>query len=127
MVSHRILACEGHSWCSGGHLNATGLLLLCGTFIVIVAVAAVINSLRKKAGMPPLGSQPRGPLSNMSPFAADLLTGKRHQAYFARVSALTPGGIRVTQARCCTRGHLSPKQAVDHADAIRRRIEKTGR
>jgi hypothetical protein len=103
----------------------TSHLTALGWFVVIAfgcLLAAIADWWRKKNPKPP-----REPRSDISPFTKSLLTGETSPAYTAPVNAVTPGGIRVRQARCCARGHVSPALAVKHADAIRRRIETTGR
>jgi len=93
-------------------------------FAVLFMVAAAAGIGFTQARKPP---KPREPLTDMSPAAASLLSGYSRPAYWAPVRAVTPGGITVRQARCCQRGHQSPKQAVTHAASIKQRIETTGR
>jgi hypothetical protein len=95
-------------------------------FIGLIVLGGLANKLsenieRRKRGLPP------EPMTDMSPGMASLLSGRNVPAYTAKVDAVTPGGVRVRQSRCCPRGHQSPAQAVAHASAIKRRIETTGR
>jgi hypothetical protein len=113
--------------CSHGHVASWAVPLLIGIGAVVLAIACVVDHYRRKLGRPPLGSRPREPRTDMSPFTASLLSGQNVQAYTAPVRAVTPGGIPVRYRRCCDRGHQSPAQAVAHAAAVKRRIETTGR
>lgn len=126
-MGHHVLACA--LFCNpDGTLNGFGTVLAWGIGILF-ALAALIgiivrisgNQGRRKRGLPP------EPWTDMSPAARSLLSGRNIQAYTAKVSAVTPAGITVRQARCCARGHQSPAQAFAHAEAIKRRIETTGR
>ena len=47
--------------------------------------------------------------------------------YTAKVSAVTPSGVQVNQARCCHGGHSTPDKAVTHAAQVKARIERFGR
>jgi hypothetical protein len=97
--------------------------------LVVFGLAAVIGVIvrvsenwdRRKRGLP------AEPWTDMSPATRSLLSGRDVPVYTAPVNAVTPGGVRVRQSRCCARGHQSPTQAVAHAAAIKRRIETTGR
>lgn len=116
---------------AGGHLSEPGTSHLTGTgwliFILGLAVViAVVGEVRQALGLPE-NPAPREPRTDFSPQFYDLVTGTKHDSYTAPVNAVTPGGISVRRAKCCARGHLSPKQAVDHAASVRKRIEQTGR
>jgi hypothetical protein len=87
----------------------------------IATVVIAMNNENRKSRLPP------EPMTDISPFIVSLISGRDVAAYTAKVTAVTPTGITVRQSRCCTSGHQSPKQAVAHADAIKRRIERTGR
>jgi hypothetical protein len=98
------------------------LVLLWGGFGALV-IWGLIRADQVHRGKRP----PPEPKADISPFMSSLISGETSPAYTAPVNAVTPGGIRVRQARCCARGHVSPALAVKHADAVRRRIETTGR
>ena len=110
-----------------GSLNGLGTFLVWGFFIAcglafLCGIPAAIAKHRddRKSGLPP---EP----SNLSPAVASLLSGRNVAAYTAPVRAVTPARIAVRQSRCCPRGHQSPAQAVRHAEAIKQRMETTGR
>jgi hypothetical protein len=85
---------------------------------------AAENSERRKNGQP---TKRLGEFYDISPGTQSLLTGRNIPSYTAPVNAVTPGGVRVRQGRCCARGHQSPETAVQHASIIKARIERTGR
>ena len=124
MTGAHVLAC---GLCSNSGLPWTGWDVF-GVFVTVVVIlaailgAAVASQHRAAAGKPP-----REPAADMSPFMAELLSGRRMASYSAPVRAVTPGGIAVRYGRCCERGHQSPQQAVTHAGRIAHRIEVTGR
>jgi hypothetical protein len=101
-----------------------GLVTLAVLIGVLAKVGERIDDHKRGDGKPRL---PREPMTDMSPGLASFLSGRNVPAYTAKVEAITPAGISVRQARCCDRGHQSPKQAVTHAAAVKRRIETTGR
>lgn len=110
----RILACA--LYCnSDGTLNGLGTFMewVIGILLGLAALIWVIKAIVRP--------------SSMSPGTRSLLSGRNIPAYTAKVDAVTPGGVRVRQARCCAAGHQLPEQAVAHAAAIQRRIETTGR
>jgi hypothetical protein len=116
---------------SGGHLTERGTGHLTGTgWLVIISgiglFCGVVAEVRQALGLPetPLPKEPR---TDFSPVLYDLLGGTKHDSYTAPIRAVTPGGLTVTHSRCCPRGHLSPRQAIEHAAVIKERIERTGR
>jgi hypothetical protein len=109
-----ILACA--LYCnSDGSLNGLGTFMA-WVFGILFGLAALIWVI--KAIVKP---------SSMSPGTRSLLSGRNIPSYTAPVNAVTPGGVRVRQARCCAAGHQLPDQAVQHAAQIKSRIERTGR
>jgi hypothetical protein len=99
---------------------------------IVVGIAAVggliarmvENNDRRKRGQP---TKSLGEWYDISPGTQSFLSGRNITAYTAPVNAVTPAGVRVRQARCCARGHQSPELAVGHANAIKGRIERTGK
>jgi hypothetical protein len=127
-MDHHVVAC---ALCSTNPHASQNWLWVLGIGIPVLAIGITVQAVkekdaakRKAAGLPP--KPPREPM-DISPGTAALLSGQGQQACTAAVNAVTPAGIRVRQRRCCARGHRSPGLAVQHADAIKRRIETTGR
>jgi hypothetical protein len=117
----QVIACASCGTLAEGPTSVQGIAV----WLVIGAVAGVgflVNRTRRKAGKPPIS-----PMSNISPGTRSLLSGRNIPAYTAKVTAITPTGVTVRQARCCAARHQLPEQAVAHANAIKRRIETTGR
>jgi hypothetical protein len=82
------------------------------------------NSDRRKRGQP---TKSLGEWYDISPGTQSFISGRNVPAYTAKVNAVTPGGVRVRQSRCCAKGHQSPELAVEHAAAVRDRIARTGK
>jgi hypothetical protein len=90
--------------------------------IVIAVVVSKINAKSAPAKLPT--PQPSTRTASKTWVASTSPSGAR---YMAKVKALTPSGIEVTQSRCCNEGHVTPDQAAAHAARIKSRIETTGR
>ena len=103
-------------------MTGAGFLLTCAVVFVIAVCGMIYEKVTGKQAF-----RPREPRSDYSPFTESLLTGESVTAYTAPVTAVTPGGITVSQPACCGRGHRSPGLAVSHAAAVARRIATTGR
>lgn len=116
------IAC-GLTQCGGHDLTATGWFVYLGGGLAVMAGIAFVKERVLK--IPP--KPDREPRTDFAPFLYDLASGQHHDAYTAKVTAVTPQGITVRRSRCCDRGHLSPAQAVAHAAAVKERIERTGR
>jgi hypothetical protein len=124
-MAHHILAC---GLCGNNPQSSVGWVVVIGGILAIAVIGLIGHTRqenRRRAGKPP--RQLREPTTDISPGMLSLLTGQKVSAYTAPVNAVTPRGIRVRQSRCCTKAHRSPAQAVAHANAIKRRIETTGR
>jgi hypothetical protein len=88
-------------------------VLVWGAFFMVLIIG-FIRAEQVRTGKRP----PREPRADISPFTASLISGETSPAYTAPVQAVTPGGIRVRQARCCARGHVSPALAVNSTFAL---------
>jgi hypothetical protein len=108
-VAVRYLACEGHSWCTGGSVNGWVLVP-----VIVVFAALFITAIWIRAA----GSKPRQ--------AREAVTGVPFTRYVFPVRAVTPSGITVAMS-CCRRGHATPARARAHAEHVAGRIRRTGR
>ena len=114
-LTGHILACAYKGFgCSNGHISVGLIFVILG----VIALGGIVTAARSK--QPPT-SQPPG--------SSVRYTQGRWEGgqYTAKVTAVTPSGVKVNQARCCRGGHSTPDKAVAHAAAIKRRIERLGR
>jgi hypothetical protein len=130
---HHVLACALCDPSSPDGLNSGGQFIVDAVFwgfgavAALAALCAIIGAIgHVAAAMTGKPLPPRQP-ADISPFAAELLSGQPQTCFWYPVRATDPWGTPVRMNRCCPRGHRTATLAKQHADRVAARITRTGR